>query len=93
MFGDLDGGTYFFTNLFTLPVLTPSALIWWNFEGEPNGFYLTMILVEGQRADGTAWANIYAVPRGHRVRSIGESLITIDGMASIVSIAFYGDNR
>ena len=93
MFGDLNGGTYFFTNLFTLPVLTPSALIWWNFEGEPNGFYLTMILVSGEAADGTAWANIYRVPPGHRNRSIGQAFVTINGMANIVSIAFYGDNR
>ena len=93
MFGDLDGGTYFFTNLFTLPLETPSALIWWNFTGEPNGYHVTMILVEGQKADGTAWANIYRVPPGHQIRSIGESLVTLDGMASIYSISFWGDNR
>jgi hypothetical protein len=68
-------------------------LIWWNFEGEPNGFYLTMILVSGETADGTAWANIYQVPPGHRNRSIGQAFVTINGTANIVSIAFYGDIR
>jgi|SRR5437667_3329897 len=91
LYGVLDGGTYFFTNIFSLPGNTPSALIWWDFTGEPNGYFLTGILVEGFQADGqTPWANIYAIQGMERMQSLGEHLIILNGMASITSISFYG---
>src|SRR6266487_866207 len=62
-YGALNGETYFFTNLFTLGD-TPSASIWWNFNGAPNGYWLSTIDVFGRRADGTPWENIYGVPWG-----------------------------
>jgi hypothetical protein len=93
LYGALNGGTYFFTNIFTLPAETPSALIWWDFTGQPDGYYLTMVLVEGRKADGTAWANIYAVRgRGPQIRRLEEQLVTLDGMASIYGISFFGRN-
>ena len=94
LYGTLNGGTYFFTNIFSLPGNTPSALMWWDFTGEPDGYYLTGILVEGFQADGqTPWANIYAVQGMERMQSLGEHLITLNGMASISDISFYGRNR
>ncbi len=90
-YGALNGETYFFTNLFTLGD-TPSASIWWNFNGAPNGYWLSTIDVFGRRADGTPWENIYAVPRGDRFLSPGDQIVTLDGIVTIMGISFYGLN-
>ena len=86
MFGALNGGTYFFTNLFTLGD-TPSASIWWDFGHTGNE--LTMIDVSGTKADGTPWEHIYSV-RFNKERKSPAVNVTLDGMTFIRSIAFYG---
>jgi hypothetical protein len=90
MFGELDGGVYFFTNLFTLGD-TPSASIWWDFR-RLNGFGLTMLDVWGRKPDGTAWEHIYAV-RPSKAKKSHPVLVTLDGMTFIQSIAFYGKDE
>jgi len=90
-YGTLNGGTYFFTNLFDLGD-TPSASIWCNFNGAPNGYWLSTIDVFGRRSDGTAWENIYAVPWGDRFLSPGDQIVTLDGITTIMGISFYGLN-
>ena len=89
MFGELDGGTYFFTNLFVLGD-TPSASVWWDFR-TLNNYGLTMINVWGRKPDGTSWEHIYGVRRGLQKMS-HPVLVTLDGMTFINSIAFYGSD-
>jgi hypothetical protein len=90
-FGVLNGGQFFFTNLFQVSP-TASALIWWNFNGAPNGDWLSTIDVFGRRADGTAVENIYAVPWGDRFLSPSDQTVTLDGITTIMGISFYGLN-
>jgi hypothetical protein len=90
-FGVLNGGQFFFTNLVNVSP-TSSALIWWNFNGAPNGDWLSTIDVFGRRADGTAVENIYAVPWGDRFVSPSDQTVTLDGMTTIMGISFYGLN-
>jgi hypothetical protein len=85
MFGELDGGTYFFTDLFGRD--TPSASIWWDFRH--TTWTLTMIDVWGRKSDGTAWEHIYAV-RPNKARKSQPELVTVDGMTFIQGISFYG---
>lgn len=89
-YGALNGGTYFFTDLFDLGD-TPSASISWNFDGAPNGYWLSTIDIYGRRADGTAWENIYRVPYGERFTGVAD-LVTLDGLTTIMGISFYGLN-
>jgi len=86
LYGELNGGTYFFTNLFDLGD-TPSASIWWDFRGTIYG--LTMLNVFGRKPDGTPWEHIYGVRHSKRQRS-HPVMVTLDGMTIINSIAFYG---
>ncbi len=90
-FGVLNGGQFFFTNLFDVSP-TASALTWWNFNGAPNGDWLSTILVEGKTADGTTLDNIYGVPWGDRFVSPGNQTVIVDGSAQIFGISFYGLN-
>jgi hypothetical protein len=90
-YGALNGGTYFFTNLFTLGD-TPSASISWNFNGAPNDYWLSTIHVFGRRADGTPWENIYAVGYGERFLNLDDQIVTVDGITTIMGISFYGLN-
>jgi hypothetical protein len=87
-FGTLNGGTYFFTDLFGRD--TPTASISWDFDGAPTGYWLTTIDVFGRRADGSPWENIYGVSVGQRFEGIGS--VTLDGFTTIMGISFYGLN-
>ncbi len=87
-YGALNGGTYFFTDLFDLGD-TPTASVSWNFGGAPNGCWLSTIDVFGTRPDGTASENIYRVPYGERFTGLGD-LVTLDGSTTIMGISFYG---
>ena len=89
MFGALDGGTYFQTNLFQLRN-TPSANVWWNFGRSDYG--ITMIDVWGRKPDGTTREHIYKVRRG-QAGVMHPDMVTLDGMTLIKSIAFYGTNH
>lgn len=88
-FGVLNGGQYFFTNLFSVSP-TASASISWNFNGAPNGDWLSTIDVFTQTPTGTVNENIYGVPWGQRFDGTGT--VTIDGTSQINGISFYGLN-
>jgi hypothetical protein len=87
-FGALNGGTFFFTDLFTLGD-TPTASIWWNMTGAPGGFWMTMIYVFGRAQDGTPWEHLYRVGGRSRFIDSGE-IVTLNGEVSITQIGFYG---
>jgi len=90
-YGDLDGGKYFFTNIFILPRHTPSAQVWWSFPGmpiRPPNFSLGMLDIFGRKSDGTPWEHLYLV-RGPN-RFFGQTTVTLDGDTGIESISFYG---
>ncbi len=90
MFGELNGGTYFFTDLFRIGD-SPSASVWWDFRQDNHG--MTMLDVWGRKPDGTVREHIYGVPR-NKARREQPVMVTLDGMTIIESIAFYGtDSR
>jgi hypothetical protein len=88
-FGVLNGGQFFFTNLFAVSP-TPTASISWNFNGAPSGDWLSTIDVFTETPSGTVDENIYAVPWGQRFDGVGT--VTIDGTSQINGISFYGLN-
>jgi hypothetical protein len=85
-FGILNGGQYFFTDLFTQPH-GPTAHVSWNFGN--TGYWLQYIDVVGFDQTGTL-ANLYRVPYGSR--STDEDIVTLNGQMTINGIAFYGRN-
>ena len=89
MFGELNGGVFFWTNLFRIGD-SPSASIWWDFRQTDNG--MTMINVWGPKPDGTIREHIYGVQR-NKMRRTPPVVITLDGMTIIQSIAFYGTDQ
>jgi hypothetical protein len=91
LYGRIPGGSYFFTDLINNP--GSSAHIWWDFTGQPEGFWLTMIDVFGREADGTSWEHIYGVSGRDRFVDLQHELVTLNGTATIFSISFYGQNR
>lgn len=87
LYGDLDGGQVFFTNLFVL--WNPrEARIWWNFMYAPR-YKLGLIHVWGRKSNGVAWEHLYLA----RQQFAGEASVTLDGATGINSIAFYGYER
>jgi hypothetical protein len=84
-FGVLNGGQYFFTDLFSNPP-DLAAQVSWNFSGSDK--WLTYIDVFGRDSQGTAWSNLYGVPYGDRFG--GSGTVTLNGATDIRSIAFYG---
>jgi|SRR5947207_1405108 hypothetical protein len=91
-YGHINGGTYFFTDLMDLGP-TPSASIWWNFMGQPEGYWLDTILVEGRDENGDAIAHIYGVRGRELFISNSEYTVILNGFGTIFSIAFYGLNE
>jgi hypothetical protein len=90
LYGQIPGGTYFFTDL--IGNAAPNASVWWNFTGQPDGYWLTMIDVFGHTSNGGAWENIYGVPWSDRFISPSNQIVTLDGVSTILSIGFYGSN-
>jgi hypothetical protein len=86
LYGILDGGTYFNTGLIGHP--GQSATVNWDFTTLP-GYSMSRLLVEGRALDGTAWANIYAVPHSLNELDTLETVIAGEGV-DILSIAFFG---
>ena len=86
MFGVLNGGQFFFTDLFANPP-GPTAQVSWNFAG--STFWLTYIDVFGSDSNGT-FSNLYQVPFGSRFDSNGQDTVTINGRTNIIGISFYG---
>jgi hypothetical protein len=88
-FGRINGGTYFFTDLFGRD--TPTASISWNMAGQTDGFWMTMIDVFGRAADGTPWEHVYEVPWRDRFLDLGE-IVTVHDDVNIMGISFFGAN-
>jgi hypothetical protein len=86
LYGILNGGTYFNTDLIGHP--GQSANVSWDFSTLP-GWSMSRILVDGRAADGTAWENIYAVPHSFREFDALETVWLHDGV-DISSISFFG---
>jgi hypothetical protein len=86
-FGILNGGQYFFTDLFTHPH-GPTAHVSWNFGN--SGYWLQYIDVVGFDESGNSLANLYQVPWGSRLTD--EDIVTLNGQMIIKGIAFYGRN-
>jgi len=83
------GGQYLFSNLFdTSPAA--NALISWNLTGQPDGDWLTYVVLFGSSDGINGINNVYGVSGG-RFQSDWQS-VTIDGNAIIYGIAFYGLN-
>jgi hypothetical protein len=89
-YGLLNGADWFGTNLFTQGD-NAFASVSWNMAGQADGFWMTLILVEGRTDDGIAWENWYHVSPGQRFE--GEGIVELNGdrLGTIVSIAFYGN--
>ena len=83
------GGQYLFSNLFDISP-TLSALISWNLTGQPDGDWLTYVVLFGHTGDGNGTYNVYGV-NGGRFQSDWQSVL-IDGNSIIDGIAFYGLN-
>lgn len=86
-FGVLDGGQYFFTDLFSKPP-DVNAQVSWNFSGSDK--WLKYIDVFGVDSAGTYWTNLYFVPYGDQFDFLGA--VELDGVAHILSISFYGSD-
>jgi hypothetical protein len=87
-FGILNGGQYFFTDLFTNDPSTV-ANVWWDFSG--TDYRMLYIDVVGWNDDGTGLvANLYKVVGKNGV--IGSGRVTLDGLQNITGISFYGRN-
>ena len=82
-FGILNGGTYFFTDLFLQSSNPTSSNVWWNFTG--TNYWILYIDVSGN-----GLSNLYQVTHGDG--QISSDTITINGITEITQIAFYGRN-
>jgi hypothetical protein len=88
-FGALNGAEWFDTDLFTTDDQRFCSVSW-DLANQQDGFWLTMILVEGSTADGTYWAHLYG--RSADQLFTGDGIVTLNGEATISQIAFYGLN-
>ena len=70
MFGALNGGTYFSTDLIGNP--GPSANVSWNFTTLP-GWSMSVLLVEGE-----LWGNLYAVGNNFKFTDLGDEVTLHD---------------
>ena len=87
-FGILNGGQYFFTDLFTHS-LAPTASVSWNFGN--SGHWLLYIDVFGfDQTTGADLANLYQVTGASAFK--GQDILTLNGQMDITSISFYGRN-
>ena len=88
MFGALNGGTYFFTDLIGHP--GSSANVSWDFTTLP-GWNMSVLLVEGGLVNGEIWANLYEARNNSRFTDFSDQIALHDG-SNIESISFYGRN-
>jgi hypothetical protein len=77
LYGVLNGGTYFNTDLIGHP--GQSAHVSWDFSTLP-GYSMSRMLLEGRAADGTAWVNLYSVPGSFREFDALETVLIHDGV-------------
>jgi hypothetical protein len=85
-FGVLNGGTYFFTDLFTISPWT-TASVWWNFPPAFQGLSSRMNAIWVYGTDGVE--NLYFVGGGDLAMS-GPRSVTADGKGTIDAITFFG---
>jgi hypothetical protein len=83
--GALNGAEWFETDLFA-PGDHPFATISWNLAGQQDGFWPTLILVEGDSG-----SHMYRVSENELLA--GQGTVTINGTGPIRGIAIYGTNR
>jgi hypothetical protein len=83
MYGALNGGTYFSTDLPGNP--GPGTNVSWDFTTLP-GWSMSIILVEGE-----LWGHLYGVRNAFKFTDLGDE-ITLHHGVNIQSIAFYGRN-
>jgi hypothetical protein len=88
LFGSLDGGTYFTTDLFGRD--TDTASVSWDMTGEPHGYWMTLIYVVGHDDSGMLWQNIYRVTKDEWFQSGGNLIVKAHDGATINGVAFYG---
>jgi len=79
------GGTYLFSNLFTISP-TLNASVSWNLFNDPNHDWMTYLIV-----GGGGLLNIYGVDSSQKFES-GSQIVTVNGTATIAAIAFMGRN-
>jgi hypothetical protein len=84
LYGELPGGTYFFTNL--IGQQTETAQVSWDFT--LPGYGMTDLLLFGRDGNGHAWMNLYGVQSGFQFVDFDQIMLH-DG-ADIASIGFYG---
>jgi hypothetical protein len=82
MFGALNGGTYFSTDL--IGNLGSSANVSWNFSSLP-GWNMSLLLVEGE-----LWGHLYGVRDALKFTDLDQ--VTLHDNLEIQSLAFYGRN-
>jgi hypothetical protein len=89
-FGILNGGQYFFTDLFNQATNPTTANVWWDF-GD-SGYWMMYIDVVGWDGDGSTGlvANLYQVQARDAFSS--QDVVTLDGIQHITGISFYGRN-
>jgi hypothetical protein len=83
LYGALNGGTYFFTNLIGNP--GPTANVSWDFTTLP-GWSMSVLLIEGEM-----WGHLYGVGGRFDTVDLGDLVTLHDGL-NITSLAFYGRN-
>jgi hypothetical protein len=88
LYGSLNGGTYFFTDLFGRD--TPTASVSWNIAGAPYGLWMSIIMTTSV-ASGEVWYNIYRVSQDQLFE--GSGIVTVNGRDNISSIAYFGTNH
>ena len=76
------------TNLFDLPVITPSAIIWWNFQGNPDHYHLTMILVTACARMARSLKISTGSRPVNRIAQQARNFVTVDGMSAVIQISF-----
>jgi len=88
-YGLINGGTYFFTNLFDFSA-TNNALIWWDFTG--SDYWLTYVAIWGVGPGKQHLDMAYEVPRTDWHISPTHQTVSLPVGYEIHSIAFYGTN-
>jgi hypothetical protein len=89
LYGSLDGGEFFFTDLFEDKSLSQTQVSW-DFGGTP--YFLRYITLSGRdKEEDAEWVHVYQVPFKFQFADVGESVqLNPNGTGQIFSIAFYG---
>jgi len=88
-YGKINGGQFFFTNLFDFAA-TNTAEIWWDFT--PSPYWLTYVTTWGRGPSGEFLEKTYEVHFTTWEMSAGHEMVNLPDGYEIHSIAFYGTN-